>query len=87
MEADLSRISACACERIRPKEIFKSKSGKTIIDFGQNLVGTVQVKSVSVPRDTHVRFRHAKVMSTVNSVPDHFARQKQRIFSSHLDMK
>lgn len=31
-------------ETIKPVKIFKSKSGKTLIDFGQNLVGKLQVR-------------------------------------------
>ncbi|ODQ73400.1 hypothetical protein LIPSTDRAFT_337760 [Lipomyces starkeyi NRRL Y-11557] len=31
-----------------PHSIFKSKSGKTIIDFGQNLVGKLQIKSLYI---------------------------------------
>lgn len=49
-------------ERLQPKEIFKSASGKTIIDFGQNLVGKVLVKSMHLPENHNVTFRHAEVM-------------------------
>lgn len=43
-----------------PIRIFKSKTGKTIIDFGQNLVGKLSVKNLEV-RD-QVSFTHAEVM-------------------------
>lgn len=44
--------------------IFKSKSGKTILDFGQNLVGKVRLQSTTSPlgRDQRLSFRHAEVM-------------------------
>ncbi|PMD29240.1 glycoside hydrolase family 78 protein [Hyaloscypha variabilis F] len=45
-----------------PVEIFFSKSGKVIVDFGQNLVGKLQVKSVLLPKGAHLSFKHAEVM-------------------------
>jgi alpha-L-rhamnosidase len=49
-------------QELTPSKIFKSTSGKTIIDFGQNLVGKVLVRSMLVPRGQRVTFRHAEVM-------------------------
>ncbi|PSK55436.1 hypothetical protein B9Z65_2825 [Elsinoe australis] len=49
-------------ETVKPKEIFTTKSGKTVVDFGQNLVGKVQVKSVKLGKGEELRFRHAEVM-------------------------
>ncbi|TLD18549.1 hypothetical protein PspLS_10270 [Pyricularia sp. CBS 133598] len=50
-------------QEIRPVEIFLSKSGKTIVDFGQNLVGRLMVKSLpNLAAGTSVSFRHAEVM-------------------------
>lgn len=48
-------------EELKPKEIFQSKSGKTVIDFGQNLVGWLRVK-VSGPAGTNITFVHTEVM-------------------------
>ncbi|KAK6836026.1 hypothetical protein PG987_006521 [Apiospora arundinis] len=42
--------------------VFQSESGKTIVDFGQNLVGKVQVQEIDVPRDGQVTLKHAEVM-------------------------
>lgn len=50
--------------RIEEKEvqrIFRSPSGKTIIDFGQNLVGWLRVQ-VDGPANTNITFRHAEVL-------------------------
>jgi alpha-L-rhamnosidase len=48
--------------RIRPTRIFDSKSGKTIIDFGQNLVGKLSVTHLLKPSGHEVIFRHAEVI-------------------------
>ncbi|KAK8029613.1 glycoside hydrolase family 78 protein [Apiospora rasikravindrae] len=42
--------------------IFQSTSGKTIVDFGQNLVGKVQVQEIDIPKDREVTLKHAEVM-------------------------
>jgi len=49
-------------QTLEPKTIFKSPSGHTIIDFGQNLVGKILIKSMRVPRGQRVILRHAEVM-------------------------
>ncbi|EMC91568.1 glycoside hydrolase family 78 protein [Baudoinia panamericana UAMH 10762] len=49
-------------ETLQPKEIFKTPSGKTIVDFGQNMVGKVLIKSMRVPKNHTVTLRHAEVM-------------------------
>ncbi|KAI8273547.1 hypothetical protein K4K56_002031 [Colletotrichum sp. SAR 10_98] len=43
-------------------KVFQSKSGKTILDFGQNLVGKLLVKSLQLEKGAKVTFRHAEVM-------------------------
>lgn len=49
-------------QHIKPERIFESKSGKTIIDFGQNLVGKLFVRSLQKPADHKIVFRHAEVI-------------------------
>ncbi|KAH0141199.1 glycoside hydrolase family 78 protein, partial [Aureobasidium melanogenum] len=51
-----------ATQHIKPERIFDSKSGKTIIDFGQNLVGKLFVKYLRKPADHKIVFRHAEVI-------------------------
>ncbi|KAF1949662.1 alfa-L-rhamnosidase [Byssothecium circinans] len=48
-------------EEITPKEIFLSNSGKTVIDFGQNLVGWLRL-TVSGPAGTRITLVHTEVM-------------------------
>lgn len=50
-------------ETVRPKKIFKSKSGKTLIDFGQNLVGKIEIRQpLKFPEGQTVKLRHAEVL-------------------------
>ena len=48
-------------ERIAPVEIRTSPSGATIIDFGQNLVGVIEL-TVDGPAGTEITIRHAEVL-------------------------
>jgi alpha-L-rhamnosidase len=48
-------------ERIRPVEIADSPSGRTIVDFGQNLVGWTRLR-VRGERGTGITVRHAEVL-------------------------
>ncbi|CAO2652674.1 Nn.00g009570.m01.CDS01 [Neocucurbitaria sp. VM-36] len=49
-------------ETVDCKKVFKSKSGKTILDFGQNLVGRLFVPRLQLDADRQVTFRHAEVI-------------------------
>ncbi|KAL7919432.1 glycoside hydrolase family 78 protein [Trichoderma austrokoningii] len=50
-------------EEIVPFDIFKSKSGQTLVDFGQNLVGKLQVRlPISAPDGHKLSFSHAEVL-------------------------
>ncbi|PLB52111.1 alpha-L-rhamnosidase A [Aspergillus steynii IBT 23096] len=46
---------------IQPQPIFQSPSNKTLIDFGQNLVGWVRL-TVAGPADTNITLRHVEVL-------------------------
>ena len=50
-----------AIERVQPVEILRSPSGRCIVDFGQNLVGRVEL-SVSGTAGETVTLRHAEVL-------------------------
>jgi alpha-L-rhamnosidase len=50
-----------ATEEIAVKEVLTSPSGKTLLDFGQNLVGRLRIK-VTGPKGTVVTLRHAEVL-------------------------
>ncbi|KIW34685.1 uncharacterized protein PV07_01449 [Cladophialophora immunda] len=49
-------------ERLRPKSFSRSPSGKTIIDFGQNIAGRLCIRRLLKPAGHKVTFRHAEVM-------------------------
>ena len=48
-------------ERITPVEVLTSPSGKTIVDFGQNLVGVLEL-TVTGTAGTEITIRHAEVL-------------------------
>jgi alpha-L-rhamnosidase len=48
-------------EEVAPVSIIQSPSGKTIVDFGQNLVGRLRIK-VNGPAGHTVTLRHAEVL-------------------------
>lgn len=45
-----------------PIDIIKSKSGKTILDFGQNLVGVISIRSLKAPAGHKVSFTYTEVL-------------------------
>ncbi|KAI1012183.1 hypothetical protein LB503_004654 [Fusarium chuoi] len=49
-------------QTIRPSQVFKCTTGKTIIDFGQNLVGKLHIKSMELPAGATLTLKHAEVM-------------------------
>lgn len=49
-------------ETINPIAKFTSPLGKTVLDFGQNLVGYARIKSVSGPRGHCISLFHAEVL-------------------------
>jgi alpha-L-rhamnosidase len=48
-------------EEVAPVDIFTSPSGRTIVDFGQNLVGRLRI-TVSGPAGHTITLRHAEVL-------------------------
>ncbi|KAK2072405.1 hypothetical protein P8C59_006762 [Phyllachora maydis] len=51
-------------QTVRPVEMIKSPSGKTIVDFGQNLVGKVLIHGLKTAPGHEVRIRHAEVLES-----------------------
>lgn len=43
-------------------DIFKSPSGKVLVDFGQNLVGKVRTQGLRKPKGHELQIRHAEVL-------------------------
>ncbi len=48
-------------EVLRPQRIWTSPAGRTLVDFGQNLVGWLRF-TVTGPRGSEIRIRHAEVL-------------------------
>ncbi len=48
-------------EVVKPVQVWRSPSGRTLVDFGQNLVGWVRF-TVRGPRGAEIRVRHAEVL-------------------------
>jgi alpha-L-rhamnosidase len=49
-------------ENISCKEVFRSKSGKVVLDFGQNLVGKLHIPKLDLPEGHKVTFTHTEVL-------------------------
>ncbi|OJJ50602.1 hypothetical protein ASPZODRAFT_55063 [Penicilliopsis zonata CBS 506.65] len=49
-------------EEVSPVAIINTPSGKTVLDFGQNLVGRLLVRSLHKPHGHRVSFGHAEVL-------------------------
>ncbi|MFE1646127.1 family 78 glycoside hydrolase catalytic domain [Microbacterium sp. P01] len=48
-------------DELRPRQIWKSPSGATLVDFGENIVGFLRVQ-VRGPRGDRLTLRHAEVL-------------------------
>lgn len=48
-------------ERILPRAIFKTPKGETVVDFGQNLTGYVELR-LNANRKDRIKFSHAEVL-------------------------
>lgn len=49
-------------ETVACQKVFKSRSGRTILDFGQNLVGKLSIPYLQLSEDQTLTLRHAEVM-------------------------
>lgn len=52
----------CIIEEITPISVQNTPSGKTVLDFGQNLVGRLRVRSLNQLSGSRVSFEHAEVL-------------------------
>lgn len=76
-------------ESRNPEKVFQSPSGKTLIDFGQNLVGKLLVKDIHLPEGAHLIFRHAEVLEhgELGTRPLRFAKATDTIVGSGREIK
>ena len=66
-------------ERIKPVRLFKSPKGETIFDFGQNMVGWVQLK-LTGQAGTTVTLHHAEVLDQAgNFYTENLRKAQQRV--------
>ena len=49
-------------QKVAPQRVFQSSTGKTLIDFGQNLVGWLRFSNLQGPAGTNITIRHAEVL-------------------------
>jgi alpha-L-rhamnosidase len=49
-------------EVVKPIECLTTPSGKTVLDFGQNLVGYLRIHNIHGPRGHKITFSHAEVL-------------------------
>lgn len=49
-------------QTIKPVKVFTSPSGKTLVDFGQNLVGRVKIRGLKRQSGDSLKIRHAEVL-------------------------
>lgn len=67
LPASTSLVAGCAgpvrrVETVQPVGTITTPTGRTIIDFGQNLVGYLRLKGVKGPRGHRITLRHAEVL-------------------------
>lgn len=49
-------------QTVKVVDIFKSPSGKLLVDFGQNLVGRVKIEGLQKPKGHELQIKHAEVL-------------------------
>jgi alpha-L-rhamnosidase len=68
LDADLGRLTAPTGPPVRATEVvpadrvFRSRSGRTLVDFGQNLVGWVRLRVGPTKAGDEITIRHAEVL-------------------------
>lgn len=76
-------------EEVKAVELIKTPSGKTVIDFGQNLVGKVLIRSLKGAVGHKVTLAHAEVMEhgELGTRPLRFAKQTDTIICNGEELK
>ncbi|KAI3538751.1 hypothetical protein CSPX01_09287 [Colletotrichum filicis] len=57
-----SSPSVRTMETVKPIKVFKDINGKTLVDFGQNLVGKLVIPELAKPDGHRLTIRHAEVL-------------------------
>ncbi|KGO40530.1 Bacterial alpha-L-rhamnosidase [Penicillium expansum] len=76
-------------EERNPVKVLQTPSGKTVIDFGQNLVGRVRIRSLNKPSGSHVTLTHAEVLEheEIGTRPLRHAECKDVIISAGTEIQ
>ncbi|KAJ9660793.1 hypothetical protein H2198_002332 [Neophaeococcomyces mojaviensis] len=76
-------------QEIQPVSIFRSKSGKVLVDFGQNLVGRLRIVKLQKAAGTTVSFSHAEVLEDgeLGTRPLRFAKNTDRIICDGSELE
>ncbi|KAL5344029.1 hypothetical protein BJX70DRAFT_352423 [Aspergillus crustosus] len=75
-------------EELKAVSVQQTPSGKTIVDFGQNLVGRLRVKSIKKPNGTSLVFTHAEVLEhgELGTRPLRKAKSTDEVISAGTDL-
>lgn len=78
-----------ATQIVNPIQIITTPSGKTIVDFGQNLVGRVRLHSILEPVNTTITLVHAEVLENneLGIRPLRIAKCTDKIISNGKEIK
>ncbi|KAL4996588.1 bacterial alpha-L-rhamnosidase-domain-containing protein [Aspergillus recurvatus] len=76
-------------EVVNPVEIIRTPSGKVVIDFGQNLVGRVRIRSVKKPAGHSIILKHAEVLENkeLGTRPLRVAKAQDEIISAGHEIR
>ncbi|RDW89934.1 glycoside hydrolase family 78 protein [Aspergillus mulundensis] len=76
-------------EVVNPIEIIRTPSGKIVLDFGQNLVGRVRIRSVKKPAGHSIVLRHAEVLEDkeLGTRPLRVAKAQDEIISAGHEIR
>lgn len=76
-------------EHLKVQKTFKSPSGCTILDFGQNLVGKLHLESCDLEEGARLTFRHAEVLEhgELGTRPLRLAKATDTIIGSGREIK
>ncbi|KAL4937246.1 bacterial alpha-L-rhamnosidase-domain-containing protein, partial [Aspergillus oleicola] len=76
-------------EVVNPIEIIRTPSGKVALDFGQNLVGRVRIRSIIKPRDHSIVLSHAEVLENgeLGTRPLRIAKAQDEIISAGHEVR
>ncbi|KAL6228880.1 hypothetical protein BDW75DRAFT_226091 [Aspergillus navahoensis] len=76
-------------EVVNPVQIIRTPSGKVVIDFGQNLVGRVRIRSARKPAGHSIILKHAEVLENeeLGTRPLRMAKAQDEIISAGHEIR